>query len=257
MVHTSAFAPSAPVARRHAPSRAAVSSRSAPTCSAPSPRRARASLASLAGAARGAALAAALVAAPLNVHALGLPATLFVDDAGGAVPRTTAAVAEATLQKVAAKTGFAVHFVVTQNLPFGETVDDYARELFEEWGGGARDVVVVGGTKIARAGVVAGDEAAKFLTKEIAASVGTETYALKAGAESYGSAVFDVNNRLAAVLSGAEDPGAPKEDEREATATYKTKAETKSNKGKYIKVVGTLLVISFVAPFIQTAWFLK
>jgi uncharacterized protein len=185
-----------------------------------------------------------------------VPKTLFYD-AAGLVPRATAGLAEKVLGKVAAGTGFNVHFLVTGDVPYGETVEEYARELFEEWGGGPRDVVVVGGVKVARAGVWAGEEAGRLLTREIADSVGNETYAARAGVESYGGAVADVNNRLVAVLGGEKDPGPPAVGEREAGATFKTKAETSAQRGKYVKVVVALLVISFVAPFVQTAWFLK
>jgi uncharacterized protein len=203
-----------------------------------------------------AAIAATMVIAPVAVHALDAPKTLFFDVAS-VVPKGTSALAEKALGAVANNTGYVVHFVVSNDVPYGETVDEYAKELFDEWGGGAKDIVVVGGVKVARAGVVCGEEAAKLVTKEIADSIGNETYAVRAGVESYGGAVLDVNNRLVAVLNGERDPGPPKVSTNEVVGTYKTKQETSAQRGKYIRVVGALLVIAFVAPFIQTAWFLK
>lgn len=203
-----------------------------------------------------AAIAAAVAVAPLAAHALDAPKTLFYDEAS-VVPKGTTTLAEKALGSVAANTGYVVHFVVSNDIPYEETVDEYARELFSDWGGGAKDVVVVGGVKVARAGIACGEEAAKLVTKEIADSIGNETYAVRAGVESYGGAVLDVNNRLVAVLSGEADPGPPKMSSNEVVGTYKTKQETNAQRGKYIKIVGALLVISVVAPFVQTAWFLK
>ena len=73
----------------------------------------------------------------------------------------------------------------------------------------------------------------------------------------YGGAVNDVNNRLIALLNGEKDPGAPDMAAREVVQNFKTKSETDAQRGKYVKVVGALLVIAFVAPLIQTAWYLR
>ncbi len=73
----------------------------------------------------------------------------------------------------------------------------------------------------------------------------------------YGGAVNDVNNRLIALLNGEKDPGALDMAAREVVQNFKTKSETDAQRGKYVKVVGALLVIAFVAPLIQTAWYLR
>lgn len=61
-------------------------------------------------------------------------------------------------------------------------------------------------------------------------------------------------DRLAAVLEGKEDPGAPRllytKGEKQ-TATYKTKAETDEKRGVYVGVFGALMFIAFVAPMVQ------
>ena len=59
------------------------------------------------------------------------------------------------------------------------------------------------------AGIYAGSEAGQLLTKEIADSVGLETFPFKAVEEFFSTAVGDVSNRLIAVLDGKPDPGPP------------------------------------------------
>jgi uncharacterized protein len=190
------------------------------------------------------AVAAAIVlgsdALPLTAQAAfpdTAPDTLFFDEAG-VVGKSSASLAAKGLASVQTRTGFNVFFVLPKSVPYGESPADYAKELFQTWNGGEKDVIVVGGTKVARAGVYAGAEAAKFVTADIAESIGTETYAQRAGEEAYGSAVLAVNNRIIPVLSGEADPGPPAIANTERVATFKTKAETNAQRGKYIKIVG-------------------
>lgn len=253
-----AFTTPAPVARRR--SGVALQATCGPQTarmSAPAPRP-RAAKANATDAVRGtlaAAAAAGLLA--LSPALAGAPPDLLFVDETSVVPKAAATLATKALSSVKTSTGYTVHFIIPQYVPYGQTPADYAQKLFDEWGSGADDVVIVGGTKVARAGVVCGENAAKLVTKEIAESLGNETYAVRAGQEAYAGAVLDVNNRLVAVLSGETDPGPPKMGSTEVVGKFKTKAETDAQRGKYIKVVGALLVIAFVAPFVQTAWFLK
>jgi uncharacterized protein len=184
------------------------------------------------------------------------PDSLFFDEAG-IVARGQAGLAEKALAALQTRDGFTVRFVLPKALPYGETPAEYAKELFDAWAGGPADVVIVGGVKVARAGVFAGEKAAALLTPTIAESLGNDTYAVKAGEESYGGAVLDVNNRLISVLDGEKDPGPPVVNINETIQNFKTKSETQSQRGKYIKVVGAVLAISFIAPIIQTLWYIK
>jgi uncharacterized protein len=188
------------------------------------------------------AAALALGPGPLTQHALAefpgtAPEQLFFDEAG-VVAKSSAALAAKGLAAVQKSTGFNVYFVMPKAVPYGDSPAEYAKELFEAWDSGPKDVVIVGGTKVARAGVYAGDDAAKLITPNIAESIGAETYAVRAGEEAYGPAVLDVNNRLIPVLSGEADPGPPAVTMKETMGNFKTKAETNAQRGKYIKIVG-------------------
>lgn len=155
------------------------------------------------------------------------------------------------------KQGYTVRFAMLKTLPYGETPDEFATELAQQWALSDTDVLFVASPKLARAGVYVGEKAASLLTPEIAESVANETFAVAAGEERYGTAVLDVSNRLIAVLSGEADPGPPQVKLNEVVQTYKTKEETKTDRKKYITVVVVVLIISIVAPLLQTYWYVR
>eukprot|EP00184_Porphyridium_aerugineum_P008301 CAMPEP_0184691222 /NCGR_PEP_ID=MMETSP0313-20130426/128_1 /TAXON_ID=2792 /ORGANISM="Porphyridium aerugineum, Strain SAG 1380-2" /LENGTH=232 /DNA_ID=CAMNT_0027148899 /DNA_START=183 /DNA_END=881 /DNA_ORIENTATION=- len=178
------------------------------------------------------------------------PTVRFIDDAS-AVQKTTRDMLEKSLTRIKINTGFDVHFVMVRSFPFGDDADKYAEELFKQWGLGESDVLIVGGTKVARAGFAVGSEAQKLLTPEIMTSIGTETFPFKARQEAYSSAALDVTNRIIPVLSGQQDPGPPAVQRESAEGTYKSKEETEKGRGKYWTVFWVLIVVSIVAPMLQ------
>eukprot|EP00189_Rhodosorus_marinus_P009218 CAMPEP_0184753178 /NCGR_PEP_ID=MMETSP0315-20130426/43967_1 /TAXON_ID=101924 /ORGANISM="Rhodosorus marinus, Strain UTEX LB 2760" /LENGTH=273 /DNA_ID=CAMNT_0027232547 /DNA_START=562 /DNA_END=1383 /DNA_ORIENTATION=+ len=185
-----------------------------------------------------------------------IPNTFFLDDAG-VVQKANGGYVEKALKKLEENTGFKVHFVITRYLPSLQDPTEYAEEVFQQWKCGANDVVIVAGSKIAKAGVYAGSDAGKLLSTEIAASIGSETFPFKAREEAFSLAANDVSNRVVAVLSGKEDPGAPKVVRESGDGTFKTKDETEKGKKKYTTVVVALLVASFVIPMVQYYWYVK
>ncbi len=154
-------------------------------------------------------------------------------------------------------TGLHVRFVMTKSIPFGDTPSEYAAELFGQWALSDDDILFVASPKLARAGAAVGAHAAELLTPAIADSICNETYSLKAGDERYGAAILDVSNRLIPVLGGKDDPGPPDMSAREVIQNFKTKEETSKGRNKYVVVVGAILVIAFVAPLVQTFWYIK
>lgn len=184
------------------------------------------------------------------------PASIIYDDAG-VVQKSAEQVFEKAMSTVSRNVGVNVRFVMARTLPYGETPDDYAAELFSQWSLGDADVLLVASPKLARAGAAVGAQAATRLTPAIMESICNETYALKAGDESYGAALLDVSNRLIPVLGGREDPGPPDMSAKEVVQTYKTKEETSLQRNKYVIIVAVILVIAFIAPLVQTYWYVK
>eukprot|EP00171_Calliarthron_tuberculosum_P012110 IDg12110t1 len=166
------------------------------------------------------------------------PASALYDDAG-VVQKGAESLFEKAMNGVSRSEGVSVRFVMARSLPFGESPDDYAKELFEQWSLGDADVLLVASPKLARAGAYVGARAAARLTPEITRSLCNETYALRAGEESYTAALLDVSNRLIPVLAGREDPGPPDLSAKEIVQTYKTKEETSKQRNKYVIIVGS------------------
>mmetsp|Transcript_9541 Transcript_9541/g.20114 ORF Transcript_9541/g.20114 Transcript_9541/m.20114 type:complete len:272 (+) Transcript_9541:33-848(+) len=184
------------------------------------------------------------------------PTTHFLDEAG-VVSRSTEPLVEKALTTLQTNTGLDVHFVLTRAFPFDTEPEEYASELFSQWGLGAKDLVIVGGTKVARAGLAAGADVKNVLSVQQMESIGNETFPVNAREDKYSAAVLDVNNRILPILYGKEDPGPPKIERESAAGTFKTKQETEKSKFKYWTVFWVLILISFIVPFVQYFWYTK
>lgn len=184
------------------------------------------------------------------------PVRAITDDAN-VITRAVEDNFERIAEKIKSRTGFQIRFVMVRNLPFGETTYDYAGDLAKQWELNDKDVLFVASVKTDRAGAFVGDSVKSVLSDDTARSIAEKTFALPAGDERYSAAVLDVANRLIPILNGEADPGEPDDSTKEVVQTYKTKEETKNNRDKYVKVVGGILVIAFVAPMIQTFWYVR
>lgn len=182
------------------------------------------------------------------------PRTALFDETA-TIPKGSVSLIEKAASSILRDDDVRLRFAFVRNVPYGESVNDYAKELATQWGLGDRDVLFVASPKLARAGAFVG--VGVGLDGGIVKSVSDETFALKAGEEQYGGAWLDVCNRLIVVLGGGEDPGPPDLAGKEAVGTFKTKKQTESGKSKYITAVIVVLVIAFVAPLLQTYWYVK
>lgn len=201
--------------------------------------------------------AAALLALPACAEVPAAPPAQALFDENALIPKASASLFAKAASAIDKSHGLHVRFAFVRSLPYGETPDEYARELADAWALGDADVLFVASPKLARAGVYVGAKAAPTLTREIADSLANETYAVQAGVERYGQALLDVSNRLIPVLGGEQDPGPPDMSAKETVQTYKTKSETSKERSKYVTVVVVILVISVVAPLLQTYWYVR
>lgn len=79
------------------------------------------------------------------------PATLFYDEANVVPPSSETQIVK-SLSKLGESSGLKVRFVMMRSVPYGTLPQEYADELFSEWGLGDKDVLFVGGSKVARGG---------------------------------------------------------------------------------------------------------
>lgn len=79
------------------------------------------------------------------------PAAVFFDEAN-VVPAASESQIVKSLTKLGDSSGLTVRFVMVRAMPYGTLPQDYAEELFSDWGLGDKDVLFVGGSKVARGG---------------------------------------------------------------------------------------------------------
>jgi uncharacterized protein len=162
------------------------------------------------------------------------------------------------LKKLAQQTGHEVRLVVIRRLNFGETIDSFADELFEQWYPTpelqTNQTLLALDTLTNATAIRTGAAVKDLLTDEIAQSVVRETVAvpLRNGAK-YNQASLDATSRLVAVLSGQEDPGPPEVQEINIESTF-TSAEDTDDVSSTIWVV-VLLIVATIVPMATYFWY--
>lgn len=156
------------------------------------------------------------------------------------------------LQDIAETTGANINLVVIRRLNYGETVDSFADELFNQWYPTAEEqknkVLLVLDTVTNNATIRVGEGLKDQLSEEIAQSVVEDTIGVPIRQDNkYNQAFLNASNRLGTVLAGEPDPGPPEvQDEIQVEGTF-TKAEETDTENSTVWVVG-LLVVATVIP---------
>jgi len=179
--------------------------------------------------------------------------TFIIDDADVLSPiNETKLVTE--LEQVFEKTGTKVRFVTLRHFNYGETATSFTNSLFEKWfptpEAEANEVLVVLDTVTNDAAIRVGNGAKSELDDSIADSVVKDTlgFFLRQG-DKYNQAFLAVEERLATVLSGQEDPGAPQVAETTTfESNFATAEETESERNNYVTIVAVLLIAATVIP---------
>lgn len=156
------------------------------------------------------------------------------------------------LQDISENTGTDVKLVVIRRLNYGETVDSFADELFNQWyptpEEQADKVLLVFDTITNNATIRVGEGLKDRLSEEIAESVVDDTIGVPIREDNkYNQAFLNASNRLAMVLAGEPDPGPPEvKDDLNVESTF-TKAEETDTESSTVWVVG-LLVVATIIP---------
>lgn len=183
----------------------------------------------------------------------------WVVDEGDVLSRLNESNINGKLSSLSKKTGNDVRLVTIHRLDYGETVQSFTDQLFEQWfpepEDQANEVLLVLDTVTNNAAIRVGDSAKDLLTDDIATSVVDETLAvpLRQG-DRYNQAFLDVTNRLSEVLAGNPDPGPPVVVEvDQSEGTFATPEETaESNATAW--VIGLLLAAT-VIPMATYYWY--
>ncbi|MEG4997260.1 photosystem II repair protein Psb32 [Microcoleus sp. B4-D4] len=183
----------------------------------------------------------------------------WVFDKGDVLSRSSESNINSELDKVEQQTGKEVRFVTIHRLDYGETVATFSDQLFEQWfptkEDGANQILLVLDTVTNSAVIRTGEGVKSLLPDEIAQSVAGETLQVPLReANKYNEALTEASSRIATVLSGEPDPGAPKVvDNIQVEGTFKKAEETEQGNATVVVVV--LLVLATVIPMVTYFWY--
>ncbi|WP_373534448.1 photosystem II repair protein Psb32 [Microcoleus sp.] len=183
----------------------------------------------------------------------------WVFDKGDVLSRSSESSITSELDKVEKQTGKEVRFVTIRRLDYGETVATFTDQLFEQWfptkEDGANQILLVLDTVTNSAVIRTGEGVKSLLPDEIAQSVAGETLQVPLReANKYNEALTEASSRIATVMSGEPDPGAPKVvDNIQVEGTFKKAEETEQSNATVVVVV--LLVLATVIPMVTYFWY--
>lgn len=176
----------------------------------------------------------------------------WVIDEANAISRINEGKLDSVLKHLAQDTGKEVRMVVLRRLDYGETIDSFSDRLFETWfptpEAQANEVLITLDILTNNAAIRTGEALQGVLNEEMAQSIikGTIGVPIREG-NKYNEALLSAGDRLAAILSGQPDPGAPEmEDTLNIERTFATAEETNDRSATIWVVV--LLVLATVIP---------
>ncbi len=177
----------------------------------------------------------------------------WVVDSADVLSRSTEGSLSRRLQQLAADTGYEVRLVAVRRLDYGETIDSFAEQLFATWfptaAAQAHQVLLVLDTLTNDSALRAGEAVTTRLAADVATSIAQETLLVPIRqAGKYNQAFLDASDRLATVLLGGPDPGAPQVADLNIEATFASAEETDS-KSAGLWVIG-LLIVATVVPMV-------
>ena len=183
----------------------------------------------------------------------------WVWDKGDVLSRSSESTITSVLDNLETQTGKQVRLVTIHRLDYGETTATFTKQLFEQWFPATEDqtnqILLVLDTVTNSAAIRTGEGVKSLLTDEIAQSVAGETVQvpLREG-NKYNEAFTAASDRLATVLSGQPDPGAPEVvDNTQVEGTFKKAEET--DQGNATVIVVVLLVLATVIPMVTYFWY--
>ena len=183
----------------------------------------------------------------------------WVFDKGDVLSRSSESNISSVLDNLENQTGKQVRLVTIHRLDYGETTATFTDQLFEQWFPTKEEqtnqILLVLDTVTNSAAIRTGEGVKSLLTDEIAQSVAGETVQvpLREG-NKYNEAFAAASTRIATVLSGEPDPGAPEVvDNIQVEGTFKKAEET--DQGNATVVVVVLLVLATVIPMVTYFWY--
>jgi uncharacterized protein len=180
----------------------------------------------------------------------------IVDDAE-AISKVTEAKLTDELRGLADKTGNETRMVVINRLDYDQTIESLTNELFSSWYPTPEEqnnqTLLVLDTLTNRTAICSGEGVTSLLTPDISDSVVKETVVVPLKNSQYNQALIDASDRIVAVLSGLEDPGAPEIKELAIDGTFASVEETDDRSATIWMIV--LLGLATLIPMITYFWY--
>lgn len=175
-----------------------------------------------------------------------------VVDQAEVLSRATEGKINSTFRDIEEKTGQEAYVVTVRRLDYEVTIESFAADLFKRWFPNEADqknvTLLAIDAQTDNTAIITGPGVKSLMSDEIANSVAKETVLvpLKYGNQ-YNKAFSDATDRIATVLSGQEDPGAPVvKDTVNVESTFASREETEESNGAVWLIV--LLVLATVIP---------
>lgn len=181
----------------------------------------------------------------------------WVVDQADTISRANEAKVSGDLKKLASSTGNEVRMVVIRRLDFGQTINQFADELFNKWyptpEAKANQTLLVIDTLTNATAIRTGETTQKLLNDDIADSVAAFTVAAPLKNSAYNQAVLDASRRISAVLSGQPDPGPPEAQEINIESTFTSAEETNDTSASIWVIV--FLFFATLIPMVTYFWY--
>jgi uncharacterized protein len=175
----------------------------------------------------------------------------WVVDKAEVISRSNEGKLSSLFADLAEKTGYEVRVVTIHRLDYEETAQGFTDKLFTRWFPEPEDqdnqVLLVLDNVTNNTGIRTGKNVKAAMSDAIATSVAQESVLipLKEG-NKYNQAVMGASDRMIAVLSGKDDPGAPElKDDVMVEGTFATKEDTQKSNAT-VWVIGFLIAATII-----------
>ncbi len=167
--------------------------------------------------------------------------------------RLTEGKLEKKLKAIAADSDTNVSYVTFRRLDYGETIESFTQELFTTWfpdaDQQANQILMALDAVTNSSAIEVGSAVPATLTEAIATSLAQESLLIPIRDGNYNEAFLSTSDRLATVLAGNPDPGAPEIKSQVSVESTFTSAED-TDQGSATIIVVVLLVLATAIPMI-------
>ena len=167
--------------------------------------------------------------------------------------RLTTGKLEKKLEAIATTSDTNVSYVTFRRLDYGETIDSFTQELFRTWfpteEEQANQILIALDAVTSTSAIKVGTAVPSTLTETIANSLAQESLLIPIRDGNYNEAFLKTSDRLASVLAGEPDPGAPEIQSKVSVESTFTSAED-TDQGSATIIVVVLLVLATAIPMI-------